>query len=253
MEVHHHPKVEKKNFKEYLLEGLMIFVAVTMGFFAENIREHLKNNEEIHENIRSVLADLENDVAHFNEAMDVNSYSVIMADSLVHLLHNDLSNTPQIYACARTVTANIGYFYTNSKTFDQMKASGVLKLIKPRYLLDSLGLYYVTFQLLSQQDELVRLKQNEVTKGNAALFDTYVFSQMHINYNLINRTCAIIQPPEGHPALLSTDLKIINAVAMNYYYLSASEKFDHRAAETQKRLALRLIDLIKKEYNLNDE
>ncbi len=25
MEVHHHPKVERKNFKEYLLEGLMIF------------------------------------------------------------------------------------------------------------------------------------------------------------------------------------------------------------------------------------
>ena len=40
MEVHHHPKVEKKNFKEYLLEGLMIFIAVTLGFFAESIREH---------------------------------------------------------------------------------------------------------------------------------------------------------------------------------------------------------------------
>ncbi len=31
MEVHHHPHVEKKNFKEYLLEGLMIFLAVSMG------------------------------------------------------------------------------------------------------------------------------------------------------------------------------------------------------------------------------
>jgi hypothetical protein len=40
MEVHHHPHVEKKNFKEYFLEFLMIFLAVTMGFFAENIREH---------------------------------------------------------------------------------------------------------------------------------------------------------------------------------------------------------------------
>ena len=40
MEVHHHPHVEKKNFKEYFLEFLMIFLAVTMGFFTENIREH---------------------------------------------------------------------------------------------------------------------------------------------------------------------------------------------------------------------
>ena len=39
MEVHHHPDVEKKGIKEYILEGIMIFIAVTMGFFAESIRE----------------------------------------------------------------------------------------------------------------------------------------------------------------------------------------------------------------------
>jgi len=31
MEVHHHPHVEKKNFKEYFLEFVMIFLDVTMG------------------------------------------------------------------------------------------------------------------------------------------------------------------------------------------------------------------------------
>ena len=41
MEVHHHPHVEKKNFKEYFLEFLMIFLAVTMGFIAENVRERI--------------------------------------------------------------------------------------------------------------------------------------------------------------------------------------------------------------------
>jgi hypothetical protein len=43
MEVHHHPHLphgEKKKFKEYFLEFLMIFLAVTLGFFAENVREH---------------------------------------------------------------------------------------------------------------------------------------------------------------------------------------------------------------------
>src|ERR1700753_2840179 len=43
MEVHHHPDLhhEKKPWKEYLLEGLMIFLAVTMGVFAESVREHI--------------------------------------------------------------------------------------------------------------------------------------------------------------------------------------------------------------------
>lgn len=40
MEVYHHPDVgsdshRKKNFKEYFLEFIMIFLAVTMGFFTE--------------------------------------------------------------------------------------------------------------------------------------------------------------------------------------------------------------------------
>jgi hypothetical protein len=60
MEVHHHhPHVEKKNFKEYFLEFLMIFLAVTLWFFAENLREHIKDDNEIHENIQSVLAENE--------------------------------------------------------------------------------------------------------------------------------------------------------------------------------------------------
>ncbi|HLX93198.1 MAG TPA: hypothetical protein VKR32_16050 [Puia sp.] len=45
MEVHHHSRVEKKKFKEYFLEFLMIFFAVTMGFFAESYRKHLGDIE----------------------------------------------------------------------------------------------------------------------------------------------------------------------------------------------------------------
>src|SRR2546430_3170722 len=41
MEVHKHPHhvTDKKKWGEYFLEFLMIFLAVTLGFFAENIRE----------------------------------------------------------------------------------------------------------------------------------------------------------------------------------------------------------------------
>jgi len=39
MEVPHHPQIEKKNFKEYFLEFLMISLAVTIGFFAESLRQ----------------------------------------------------------------------------------------------------------------------------------------------------------------------------------------------------------------------
>jgi hypothetical protein len=195
------------------------------------------------------LMDLESDVLHFNIALDGNTYSYTVSDSLVNLLHTDISNTSQIYFYARAATSNINYFYTNSKTFDQMKAAGMLRLIRPRKLLDSLGLYYVTFQLLSSQDDYVRLKNDAVCKDNYLLFDTYIFSQMKVAYNKYNRSHTIVQLPLGHPALLSSDPKTINKVALDYYYLGAAEKFDCIAAERQKKLAERLIVLIKKEYH----
>jgi hypothetical protein len=63
VEMHHHPHVEKKKFKEYALECLMIFVAVTLGFFAESFHENL-NNHEIEKNyMESVIKDLKADTA----------------------------------------------------------------------------------------------------------------------------------------------------------------------------------------------
>jgi hypothetical protein len=51
MEVHHHPNLhhEKKPWKEYFLEFLMIFLAVTMGFFAESLREHINERDRAKE------------------------------------------------------------------------------------------------------------------------------------------------------------------------------------------------------------
>ena len=63
MEVHHHPDLhhKKKNFKEYFLEFLMIFLAVTLGFFAESLREHIVNKTHEQEYIQSFYEDLSND------------------------------------------------------------------------------------------------------------------------------------------------------------------------------------------------
>ena len=46
MEVHKHPHhvTHKKKWGEYLLEFLMIFLAVTLGFFAENMRETISDS-----------------------------------------------------------------------------------------------------------------------------------------------------------------------------------------------------------------
>jgi hypothetical protein len=65
MEVHHHPTLahKQKPWKEYLLEGLMIFLAVTLGFFAENFREHITENNRENEFAKVLYAELKDDSA----------------------------------------------------------------------------------------------------------------------------------------------------------------------------------------------
>jgi len=253
MEVHHHTHTELKKFTHYLWEFLMLFLAVSLGFYAENLREGMIHKEQVRTNMRSLLSDLRSDVALFDSVIERNQYSYSMADSLIELLNSDIANTPEIYFTARGVTANVGYYYSNSKSFDQLKSSGLLRFIHPKDLLDSIGNYYVSFQWLANQTDLMRLKLDEVHKGNSILFDSYVFYQMmkSLPYNTFNRQHIVVNKPEGHPALLSTSFKDLNAVSLNYHYYSSTSKFYNRTAVIQRQRAVELIELIKKEYSFD--
>src|SRR5690349_23261203 len=95
MEVHHHPHVAKKNFKEYFLEFLMIFFAVTLGFFAENIREHFVDKTHEQEYINSFYEDLSSDERELPDLIKSIEYQQLKtADSLQALLPATGSKTP---------------------------------------------------------------------------------------------------------------------------------------------------------------
>ena len=252
MEVHHHPKVEKKNFKGYFLEFLMIFLAVTMGFLAENLRESLKNKEEVILNMESLASDLHSDVAYFDSTLTRNEFCCTMTDSLIFLL-SDPTKTNDIYFSARTVTANFSVFYSNSKTFEQMKSSGALRLIKKRSLLDSIADYYTSMQWLINQTELLRMKIDAIHLGNTELFDSRVFHKMlqKVDYgNYQGANSVVIKRPLDNPPLISTDFIKINKVCMNYHYFYTTMKFYDKTAKQISDKAQELILRIHSEYHL---
>src|SRR5260221_11493643 len=89
MEVHHHPGShgQKKHWKEYFLEFIMIFLAVTMGFFAESYREHLSDRTKEKEYIKSMVEDLETDSAFLGLSINkLIPYHLTWLDSTMHLL-----------------------------------------------------------------------------------------------------------------------------------------------------------------------
>ena len=94
MEVHHHPDLHhrKKHWKEYFLEFLMIFLAVTLGFFAESYREHLGDRSKEKEYMHSMVTDLQKDVAGMNKQILALNYQVNGHNTLEYMLENPLNN-----------------------------------------------------------------------------------------------------------------------------------------------------------------
>ncbi len=60
MEVHHHSH-QPKNWKEYITEFIMLFAAVTLGFLAENLREHQIIEKHKVQNLTAMIDDLKQD------------------------------------------------------------------------------------------------------------------------------------------------------------------------------------------------
>jgi hypothetical protein len=157
MEVHHHPDVhhKKKNFKEYFLEFLMIFLAVTLGFFAENIREHFADVKITHEYLEAYQQELgyNKETIHRYDS----SYTSIMmvADSMTILFYNkkeneDLNTTSRLFSKTRTIAPTT----LDDAAYQQLINSGGLKFIHNTALRDSMAHYASAMKVFSAYNQI---------------------------------------------------------------------------------------------------
>jgi len=225
MDVHHHPDLhhKKKNFKEYFLEFLMIFLAVTLGFFAENIRESIKDKNQLH--------------AHYR----------IIDSIITYLSQNKDNNNKQLYYMARQLTMGSSVISPTAKTFEQMKSSGGLRIIKKQFIADSIGSYYQWIKRFDYWSDFQKQRMNEVISINDRIFDAAVlFSIVKKIEN--EKTSGFTQ--ESNPALISIDRIAINAVMMRYQYYYGILKLMNERALSASKEAIHLISLLKKQYHL---
>ncbi len=254
MEVHHHPHVEKKRFKQYVLEFLMIFLAVTLGFFAENIREKISDHEKSETYAHEMLGDLSADTTALRGYITYFSTASKNVDTLLQLLADkDPKDIPTgklywygLFSGARNS------FIPNDATFQQMKSSGSLRFFN-RTLSQKIAQYdglCRRMETTEQNDQLVYIEvrklrsqifefrynnlANDVAQANYKSFD-----QKRIDSFMLN-----------NPPLLTYDKTIFNE-----YVEMARSRFlrrNQQLADTLLNHATELAGLIKSEYDIHD-
>ena len=175
MEVHHHPDLhhKKKKFTEYLLEFLMIFLAVTLGFFAESFRESISNHEKAVLYMHSLRTDVVKDTTQLNEEI---KYAVELStglDSLFKCLHSKvLTDSVQLrlYYLNSKYSRLVGIIFSD-EAFTQLKTDGEMRLIHGMNLKDSINYYWKGSQRLNEAAQFFNNIMNNLTNDGYKIFD----------------------------------------------------------------------------------
>src|SRR5690242_12039142 len=95
MEAHHpHEPTHKKKWTEYLLEFFMLFLAIFLGFLAENFREHVAEKNRAKNLTSALIRDLGKDTTELNRLSAFEQLQTLRLDSLVSILQMPTDKIP---------------------------------------------------------------------------------------------------------------------------------------------------------------
>jgi hypothetical protein len=150
MEVHHHSH-KPKNWKEYITEFLMLFAAVTLGFFAENVREHQIIEHKTHQNLQSIILDLKKDSVliqdRIKEYKNASIYLHKLNDVFVEYQVNKLPKNEyldKMLLISDSLTFGTS-FYINNSSYKNTIASGSFSNINSIELKRTISNYYEVY------------------------------------------------------------------------------------------------------------
>ena len=218
MEVHHHPHVEKKSFKEYFLEFLMIFLAVTMGFFAESLRESITENHLEKEYIISLNEDMHDNDSMLTLMIKAHQQNVLMMDSLINLLGrlNGVKGSEGALYYFSRVAPCLEALPLTDKTFQQLKNSGKAQVITDFNTIGQVIKYYnndVPAIKLAEEQYFQEFDHYKIIV--AQVFDPAVMRALELPDGMVSR-------PGKDPALLNYDIKLLKQLAVLLVYMRGS-------------------------------
>jgi hypothetical protein len=236
--VHHNKKL-----KDYLFEFLMLFLAVTAGFFVDNMRENLVERTREKEFIHSMAEDLKGDIHQIDSLLAYRLTKQQMMDSMLFILASPNLDQygNQLYYYAR-VLPRITKIYSNDGTITQLKNAGNLRLIRSIATRESIMEYDRQSRFWNSVEEREETLIGQYYPFLKSMFDARVFDEM-VDGMAISR-------PKGNPHLLITDQQHILELYSQVHFLKNVNSYQIALHRSRHALANRVLETLKKEYHV---
>ena len=248
MEVHAHSHTARKKWTHYFWEFFMLFLAVSLGFFVENQREHYIEHKREVEYIRSMIEDLKEDMASFNQLIQTNSIANKEIDTLIALLKGNERDgfAKKIYYMARTIPLSDADLVLQNKTFEQLKGSGGLRLIRNTQTQNKIGAYYQNNKFIETGFAPMQFQnRRDLFLAFEELFDAAIMQEIMRSPRQMPANV-----PDSQFKLLSNDQKVINRFCTRYHIIYSTKKVTLMMAGSLNNAATELKKYLENEYHL---
>jgi hypothetical protein len=250
MEVHHHAHTPRKKWHHYFWEFLMLFLAVTLGFFVENQREHYIEGKRERKYIQNLLHDLARDTVNYNLSIALRLEREKQARQLITMLYSPDRDKrlAELYYFARQMPRMNTIFYSTDATMNQLKNSGALRLIKKTEIADSIVAYNAAMEAYAENRKTEIETRIAFRDAVGNVFDASVLLAM-IDSAGDDLDKTVIRPTFVK-RLITEDRQTINHLCTLVHFLYSQSIIGRKALHRYKEQATRLIELLKKEYHL---
>lgn len=230
---------------KFLREFLMLFLAISLGFFVENYREKIIEDKRELDFVNSFKNDLKNDISELDDLIQRRKEREIQIDSIYFIFKNKKFNeySNDLYFYARYLPRP-SRFFANNASIDQLKNSGSLTLIKNQKVIDTLLGYNDNFLFIDYIREREEYLVQRIFDQINIIFDPYVFDQMTVYDIEFNK-------PKGSVSINYSDIQTNKTFLSNLQYLKTVNKAQLGWFIEHSKRAKNILNFLDNTYNMN--
>ena len=247
MEVHHHSHTPRKKWTHYFWEFFMLFLAVTLGFFVENQREHYVEHQRTEQYASSLIDNLNRDTAAFRILEQSYKRDILKIDTFRNMLKNTpLEQIPggSLYYYCEPVIWSKGITFHDA-TIQQLKNSGNLRYF-PADLQNKISEYdRMARELLARQENELYFSRMSREMMTAIFEAEYILSVTNLSVS-----SNIEEFKNKNMKLITEDTLALKKLLNEVIYRQASWQFRlQQIIEPTNSTAIDLLKDLEKEYH----
>jgi hypothetical protein len=222
----------------------MLFLAVSLGFMAENIREHQIEKQREIAYLKNVHEDLKLDLINIDNVFNSNTIRLQAMDTLFKIINNNTITNEDVYYYIRNLALR-ATFESSHVGLDQIKSAGGLRMVKNPEIISGIQEYE---RALDALDKLENVRERTLEQ---ARFKMAVVFEPSISYEmLVGQGQGIMRfnRPNKADAILQNNKQAVKELLNLVTFGLNSNKYLNTNLEKLKKIGQKLDSAIVKEY-----